>query len=364
LPALPPRATVAENVQAGQQSTPVSRSSPEDPREMVERYVGTSQAERRAPETSIEITTSPEVRARSRSWVGAVSNYFASEEGTSTMPPPRTKSTQRPQTLLSSQGLFANQRDQRRPETPVEHESLFSSDCVTPDTLTTRDGIVSMPWGTNDGWTPQSLHTLSTISTPPSPRHTGHGSMIEPEIQSQLLTGSPRHKVRPYSAVLSAQRGTPRDETESKTPVSPMAPRQRVETSEPITATAGPSNRQDTGSPTEGTTTDSLFQQMRSISEQPRSSSTGAADRRSLPSSIGSQPSSGAWLADDQQLPRREPESPSPTAQPKRFSMSAFGAPTAADDQKTRGEVPFPRGAVCPPIVRIDHARARQGTAA
>jgi hypothetical protein len=181
-------------------------------------------------------------------------------------------------------GPARGRRSPERPETPTEHESLASSEYVTPEkVLPTRD-VTHAPWGVDDGWTPQSLRTQTTISSPPtSPPHPFSALKHKAVTRSDAATESPSR-----SSQQPAEHDVPGDDTETKTPVSLMAPWRGRESPEP-----GPAdNRQSTAS--EGNT-GSLFRRMRSIFEQPRPSISSTRDSHQ-PSPTRSRPPSVTWF--------------------------------------------------------------------
>ncbi|KAK4032154.1 hypothetical protein C8A01DRAFT_41402 [Parachaetomium inaequale] len=318
---------VAEHVSTSQPGTPVWRPSPGQQTEEV--HVDSSGEERRIPQVTVQGPISPEKITR-QSWVEEVDTYFEDDDGPAPRPetPPQrlqetTQATAAHDTSQdnspqeppspSGSGLSASKHNPERPQTPTRHESAVSSEYVTPEALAARD-VRNVPWGADDDdWTPQSMRTQTTFSSPPhSPIHAGSADKHELIASRNLATEPPIYRGQPHDSPEQAEHDTLGDETESKTPSSIIAPWQGRESPDLSLDPRPPTdNRHSTAS--EGGNTGSLFKRMRSIFEQPRSSTT--SNRESYPGPAQSRASSGAWFSHQTDItsPTRKRFSPLPS---------------------------------------------------
>jgi hypothetical protein len=149
---------------------------------------------------------------------------------------------------------------------------------VTPEKALPARDVTHASWRADDGWTPQSLRSQTTNSSPPtSPPHPSSAVKHKPPVvRSDAATETPSRSSRQR-----VEHDHPRDDTEAKTPVNLMAPWQGRESPEPEPA----DNRHSTAS--EGST-GSLFRRMRSIFEQPRPSISSTHDSHQPSPSIAS----------------------------------------------------------------------------
>ena len=313
----------SERPNTGQQGAPVWRP-------VLGYQVETAEADIPAFEQESPELRSPESYARNKSWAEEVEGYFENEdedepESQPEMPSFRPNETgygsiQSGQDSPVRTGLVSSEHHHERPETPAGHESLVSSEYVTPETLATRDTTTNVPWRVSDGWTPQSQDTQSTFSSPPvSPVRSTTADKSEPVPSSHPGTEPPVHHYEPQRSPHPAEQEDPFiDETERKTPVNLMPPWQRRGSPGQAKPDDNPHNEDNTGS---------LFRRMRNMFEQPRSNipSRGRDRNRDFYASSGcTRPASGAWFS--------QPADPPPTTQ-KRFS--SFHPPTTNTDNTT-----------------------------
>ena len=266
----------------------------------------------------VETPRSPENYVRHKSWAEEVEGYFENEDEDEPESQPETPSlkpnetvhgpTESDQDSPARTDIASSEHHHERPETPAGHESLVSSEYVTPETLATRD-TNSVPRRGNDGWTPQSQDTQSTFSSPPvSPVQSPAPDKSEPVPSSHPGTEPRAQHHEPQSSPHLAEQEDPFiDETDRKTPVNLMPPWNRRGSPGQASPDDSPPNEGNTGS---------LFQRMRNMFEQPRSNiSSRDRDRdrnRDFYASSGrTRPASGAWFS--------QPADPPPTTQ-KRFS--------------------------------------------
>jgi hypothetical protein len=291
---------------------------------------------RRIPELTIEVPTYPEHFARSRSLAEEMASYFE-ESGEpqawpGSPPPPlpqhemvrgavlqedNNRQAEVPQELPGGRGFAASTHKSERPETPSssEQESLISSsEYVTPEASSAHRDATNMLWHGNDGWTPQSHRTISTVSSPPSPSPSPwpfDTAKPEPASGSHRATA----ESSPYHDHHQGQDNTGQhpfgDEADSKTPVSLTAPWQRRDFSEPSLGSTGGRRTNSLDGPESPTTTigggntgtgGGLFKRMRSIFEPPRSGPASPT----RPSSFPARPSSGVWFSDRTQQQQQQ----------------------------------------------------------
>ncbi|KAK3306403.1 uncharacterized protein B0T15DRAFT_138922 [Chaetomium strumarium] len=336
---------------------------------------------RRIPELTIEVPTYPEQFARSRSLAEEMESYFdrsGEPQAWPGSPPPLpphelvrgavlqedSRQTEVPQESPGGRGLAASRHhnNSEQPETPSsELESLISSsEYVTPEASSAqRDDATNVLWRGNDGWTPQSQRTISTVSSPPSPSPWPFDTAKpEPASGSHVLAATTSiTESSPYHSHQGQDTGRQHpfgDEADNKTPVSLTAPWQRRDFSEPsLGATGGRTDGLDNGpeSPTSGgsNTGGGLFKRMRSIFEPPRSRPASPTrdhhHHHHRPSSFPTRPSSGAWFSDrtrqqqqqQQQQQRRgggDAEMQSPTRE--RFPSFISSPPTSPLSPRAR----------------------------
>jgi hypothetical protein len=322
-----PADEVAEHVSTSQQGTPVWQSSPDQQTEEV--HVSRAGEERRIPQVTVQGPTSSEKITR-QSWVEEVDTYFEDDDEPGPRPetPPqrvdettkapaahdsRQDESRQEKPSPSGSGLSASKHYFEQPQTPTRHASAVSSEYVTPEALGSRD-VRKMPWGADDDdWTPQSMRTQTTFSSPPhSPTHPGSRDTHKRVANSNLANESPIYRHQSHGSPEQAEDDTLGDETESKTPPSIIAPWQGRESPDLSLDPRPPTdNRHSTAS--EGGNTGSLFKRMRSIFEQPRAGTV--SNRESYPGPDRSRASSGTWFSHqaDVSSPTRKRFSPLPS---------------------------------------------------
>jgi hypothetical protein len=285
---------VAEHASPPQQGTAVWRPSPGHLGQSEEMHPDSHREEQKHPQLTAGSSVAQDNSAvPARSWAEEADSYFEEEEETrerpetpparqkETRPAPEAKDASRIEAAQESPadtGLATGRRSPGRPETPTEYESLGSSEYVTPEKALPARDVTRAPWRADDGWTPQSLRTQTTNSSPPtSPPHPSSAVKHKPPVvRSDAATETPSRSSRQR-----AEHDHPRDDTEAKTPVNLMAPWQGHESPEPEPA----DNRHSTTS--EGNT-GSLFRRMRSIFEQPHPSISSTHDSHQPSPSIAS----------------------------------------------------------------------------
>lgn len=294
--------------EAAAEDHPVSETIPEHPEEGSEG--------RKTPDLASGFPRPPDSFTRQKSWVEEMGSNYLDEEDepkTAFLRPetPTAPATAPAQSLaaelesqeespspVSEEGPAPEPAPVDRPQTPTGRESLASSEYVTPETLANRDAP-NAQWRANDGWTPQSRRTHSTISSSPPSPHAALHTVAKQEPSTVPISGHQADTDFPTTEQQQQQQQQqpkqqyelPQTPRESVTPVSLMAPwkqpDQRGQTS-PTSPTLDttPSNRlsQGLGSPHSETgggggsgsprTSGSLFQRMRNIFEQPRRSSS------------------------------------------------------------------------------------------
>lgn len=310
-----PKEVMAEPVNPNQQGTPVLRPAPG-------REVGTEEsssdnevAEREASELTADQPVYPQNHIRSRSWVEEMEGYFEEDdegepEHAPEISPPQPSTTEHePGPAASTEAppespvipeSESEQEGPQRPETPAGHESLISSEYVTPEALANRD-VTNVPWRANNGWTPQSQRTQSTFSSPPtSPLRTTTSKdkheVAPPLPPSNLATelAATTYHDEPQGSPHLTEQDPFVDEADRKTPVSLAPPWQRHASPNPDFEPSHDGQQHSEG------TSGSLFKRMRSIFEQPRST-TSARDSYPGPGPgpgrSHSRPSSGTWFS-------------------------------------------------------------------
>ncbi|KAL2132747.1 hypothetical protein VTI74DRAFT_3430 [Chaetomium olivicolor] len=326
---------IVEDVHAGEQGTPGLRRSAEPRAE--EHMEGDH--ERKTPRLTLQSSSPPVSVVQGRSLADEVNNYLNDEEGPKSQPgTPKQQETswfheqeshdtsparspQQPSSPASHGHVTS--RHEERPQTPTGQESVASSEYVTPDTLAARD-VNNVTWRANDGWTPQSMRTQTTMfsSPPTSPPHDKPEPKPDPLPESHLESKPPSYSEQPYSRSPLTEHGVNNEETETKSPASLMAPWRRGESSSPQHDPDISSTRRSMDSSNEEHK-GSLFQRMRNIFEQPRSKASSNRDSMSHPIPNRSRPSSGQWFSDRASQPditsptqRHFPSLSSPTIPP------------------------------------------------
>ncbi|KAL2018366.1 hypothetical protein VTK56DRAFT_901 [Thermocarpiscus australiensis] len=284
-------------INASQQGPPLWQPDIEQEEQMAERHVDGDDVTRRALNLASKVPGSSDITAnRSKSWVEEMYGYFDEEGGQETGPTtPRLQpnTAQDPAAVsialvasrqgtppLASRGLASSRRNLDWPRTPAKRESRVSSEDQTPDSLAPRDDT-NVAWRTSDGWTPQSLRSQSTLSSPPSsPLNTSTPYMGKPESvnHSPTFKSPPGYSGQPGCTSQAAERNAQGGEPEGRV--------------------------RSPGS--EGSGSGSLFRRMRSIFEQPRSNinmssrptNSSAAPPGPADRSSRSRPASGVWFAD------------------------------------------------------------------